>query len=662
MLFPTSPRRRRLSGALALLLLVAGTAQAQDISINVTAPAEGDLVLFQPLGPDKAGGPERARVSMRMTLANNGPTPLAVTRIDILGQTASNFLEPRVIAPGKSLSFQNCNCNYPKQDPGDPDELEIPRSYPVIVDAPYPVAATIAVYLQGYRTPVTKTVRIAPHSNDGGPLRYAAKASDLRLNEAWSTSSNHPGGSQVFGLDTHVRGWDGKDWSELRPGSKRDRPEHTRAYGMPVYAMADGTVCSALNDLPEWKNFPRDSSEPVPVSPSTHKYSSGGNFVTVRTGDEVALYAHLQPGSIPAELLQSGAKVRQGQYLGKVGYSGATSGPHLHVHVTRETSPGSCKGNASHPVPMTFGQLQSLTYAEAKALASKHDMDPLDWTALDDHSAPHKFSLLYPEFKPYPFVDEGKDQRRFIGVWQDSNAIELRVNVPGWQAFTQKWDELSKDGFRLEEVNTYAENGTRHFMGLFKRGTGKHALLALDSWPLFASKRAELAGAGVHLVDIATYSANGKTHYIGAFREGNGWSRVEKTASLSELVLASNAYSNLFGLELVDIEFLQPAAPYSSGKGEFIGVYRSSNDKTLRVTAASYAEFADKWREQHKLGMRLVDVETYREGDQRHYMGLFRPGKGSSALELVTGYQKLFQSAEKHAQQGRRLVDVHVLP
>lgn len=656
--------RPALSGALALLLLGAAlNAHAQDISIKVTAPTEGDLVLIQPLGPDAVGGPMRARVSMRMGIANRGATPLKVGRIEILGQPASNFLTPRVIEPGEAIAFHNCNCNYPKQDENDPDEKEIPRSWPVLIDAPYPATATIAVYVEGFRAPVTKTVRIAPNGNDGGPLRYPGKASDLRHNEAWATTSNHPGGSQAFGLDTHVRGWNGTAWSESRPGSDTTRPESARAYGLPLYAMSAGTVCSALNDLPEWKHYPRVAKEiePAPKSPGTGAYSPGGNHVYVRTGDEVSLYAHLQPGSIPAELLKPGAKVAQGQYLGKVGYSGATSGPHVHIHVARESAPGSCQGNDIRPLPMTFGQLQSLTWKEATAMASLHDMDPLDWTPLHEHSAPNRFSLLYPGGEPYPFIDQATDNRRFIGVWQAGDQIELRVNLAGWQAFELKWNELSKDGFRLDEIDTYVENGKRQFLGVFKRGGGAHALWHVDSWALFDAKQKEFYKAGLRLVDIATYEAGGKTHYIGAFRAGSAWQRVENASSLFELALASNAYSSLWGLELVDIEFLQ-SAPYSGSSGEFIGVYRASNAKTRMVTAGSYAEFADKWREQHKLGMRLVDVETYRDGTQRFYAGLFRPGTGSSGLELVTGYQKLFQSAEKHGQQGRRLVDVHVLP
>lgn len=663
---PQSPscQRRTLPGALALLLLgAAADSQAQNLSIRVTAPTQDERVLIQPLGPDAAGGPMRARVSMRMGITNNEATPIKITKITILGQPASNFLSPRVVEPGQEYAFHNCNCNYPVKDKNDPNEVKIPKSYPIVINTPYPPIATIAVYVQGFRAPVIKTVPITPHTNDGGPLRYPGKASDLRHNEAWATSSNHLGDSQAFGLDTHVRGWNNTSWSESYPNGDTTQPESARAYGMPVYAMSTGTVCSALNDLPEWKNYPRVEKEiePEPKSPSTGKYSSSGNHVYVRTGDEISLYAHMQPGSIPTELLQPGATIKQGQYLGKVGYTGATSGPHVHIHVARESAPGSCKGNDIRPLPMTFGKLQSLTRAEATALALDHNMDPLDWTQLFNHSSPHKFSLLYPTNQPYPFIDAASDNRRFIGVWQAGNQIELRVNLAGWEAFTQKWDELSKDRFRLVEINSYVENGKRQYLGVFKRGGGNHALWRSDSWGAFDAKQKEFYQAGLRLVDIATFSAGGKTHYVGAFLAGNAWQRVENTSSLFELALASNANSNMWGLELVDIEFLQ-SAPYSVESGEFIGVYRASNDKTQMISAGSYAEFAGKWSEQHKIGMRLVDVETYRHGGQRFYVGLFRPGTGSSGLELVIGYQTLFQSAEKHGKKGRRLVDVHVLP
>lgn len=66
----------------------------------------------------------------------------------------------------------------------------MPSSFPIVINAPYPSTIKVAVYLQGYRNPVVKNLPLAASSNDNGPLRYPGRASDLRPNEAWQTSSN----------------------------------------------------------------------------------------------------------------------------------------------------------------------------------------------------------------------------------------------------------------------------------------------------------------------------------------------------------------------------------------------------------------------------------------------------------------------------------------
>ena len=70
-----------------------------------------------------------------------------------------------------------------------------------------------------------------------------------------------------------------------------------------------------------------------------------GNGYTILHGDEVVVYAHMQHKSLPKPLPQPGDKVKQGDVLGKVGNSGPSGGPHLHIHASKvmETSPTSTR-------------------------------------------------------------------------------------------------------------------------------------------------------------------------------------------------------------------------------------------------------------------------------------------------------------------------------
>lgn len=610
-------------------------ARAENVTIDVLEPLENGRVVFAAIAPPEIGAKQQGRISIQMRIKNQGPATIKITKIEILGKKVSSFSSPVEVSPGASHTFQNCDC------PGS-QELEI--------DAPFPSTAKIAVFLEGSNTPVEETVSLAPHTNDAGPLLFPGKANDLRTNETWGTSSRHPADHQVFALDMGVLGWNGNAWSQRFPGADGPERENFRIYGMPVHAMADGVVCWALNDHEE-----RPTTEETPTkSPSQGKFVKGGNQVFVQHGDEIAVYAHLQRGSIPQELLIPGAAVKEGQYLGKVGLSGSSSHPHLHAHVKTEPSSGKgCDAGAFRP--MTFKNLQSLTKKEADALAASDELDSKDWTSLTNHSASAPYGLLYPSTAPAPFCKECTDKRQYIGVWRAGDEIELLVKAEGWSSFTQKWTELSNDNFRLVEINTFQENGKRQFLGVFKRGSGKHFLWNVAGWEAFTDKWKELSGNGLRLIDLATYAEAGSRHYIGVFRAGDdphflwsitGWENFTK--KWNELGKGN--------LRLVDLETF----PVANNQRQYIGVFRQGNEGHFLWSVTGWSNFTKKWDELSKDGLRLIDIETFTVGNQRQFIGVFRSGGGGFALKSVTGYHKLIQSNEALASQGLRLVDIHV--
>jgi murein DD-endopeptidase MepM/ murein hydrolase activator NlpD len=62
-----------------------------------------------------------------------------------------------------------------------------------------------------------------------------------------------------------------------------------------------------------------------------------GNFVSLDLGDgRYAHYEHLRPGSIR---VHSGEHVHRGQVIAALGFSGDSTGPHLHFHVSDGAAP-----------------------------------------------------------------------------------------------------------------------------------------------------------------------------------------------------------------------------------------------------------------------------------------------------------------------------------
>jgi Peptidase family M23 len=106
------------------------------------------------------------------------------------------------------------------------------------------------------------------------------------------------------------------------------------AYGKPVLAVADSTVVTARDGLPD--NVPRHNGEFTPAVEITPDTVFGNHIVLDLGGQQFASYLHLQPGSLRVKV---GDHVRRGQVLAKIGDSGDAREPHVHFQVQTSSDP-----------------------------------------------------------------------------------------------------------------------------------------------------------------------------------------------------------------------------------------------------------------------------------------------------------------------------------
>ena len=118
------------------------------------------------------------------------------------------------------------------------------------------------------------------------------------------------------------------DWERLDPngrlfvGDKRVLT-NWEGYGETILAVADGTVVRAIDGLP--------NQVPGALPEGLAPLEADGNAVFLRLRDgRIVFYAHMIPGSVT---VREGDRVVRGQLLGRVGNSGNSSAPHLHIHV-----------------------------------------------------------------------------------------------------------------------------------------------------------------------------------------------------------------------------------------------------------------------------------------------------------------------------------------
>lgn len=106
----------------------------------------------------------------------------------------------------------------------------------------------------------------------------------------------------------------------------------------PLYSPCDGTVAEAVNDLPDL------------TPPESDRENLAGNHILIQCQRADVVLAHLQQGSL---VVQPGDEVRAGDAIAKIGNSGNTTEPHLHIHA-RKVNPGAALLEGEG-MPITFG-------------------------------------------------------------------------------------------------------------------------------------------------------------------------------------------------------------------------------------------------------------------------------------------------------------------
>ena len=100
-------------------------------------------------------------------------------------------------------------------------------------------------------------------------------------------------------------------------------------YGARVLAVADAKVASVRDGLPESARVSDNAAHSLD--------EAAGNYIALELADgRFVFYEHLLPGSIS---VRAGETVRRGQPIGRLGFTGDSTGPHLHFHVADAAEP-----------------------------------------------------------------------------------------------------------------------------------------------------------------------------------------------------------------------------------------------------------------------------------------------------------------------------------
>jgi biotin carboxyl carrier protein len=131
--------------------------------------------------------------------------------------------------------------------------------------------------------------------------------------------------SQRFAID-----WlRANDQGNFYTGDKTKNESYV-SYLSAVYAVADGTVTSTLDDKEANAPGILPASDPVLAKKLTVENIDGNHIIMDLGGGVYAMYAHFIKGSL---LVKPGDKVKKGQQIAKLGNTGNANAPHLHFQL-----------------------------------------------------------------------------------------------------------------------------------------------------------------------------------------------------------------------------------------------------------------------------------------------------------------------------------------
>jgi hypothetical protein len=164
-------------------------------------------------------------------------------------------------------------------------------------------------------------------------------------------------------------------------------PTNWYGYGADVLAVADATVAASA-DI---------ATEPATVAPDRKValQDAAGNFIALDLGDDrYAFYEHLQPGSVR---VKPGDRVRRGQVIARLGFTGQSTGPHLHFHVADAVTPLDAEG-----LPYVVERFRLLGgYSSAEAFGTG------EWKAVADDSEAMRHDEFPAPMTVVEFPDDG---------------------------------------------------------------------------------------------------------------------------------------------------------------------------------------------------------------------------------------------------------------
>jgi murein DD-endopeptidase MepM/ murein hydrolase activator NlpD len=506
------------------------------------------------------------------------------------------------------------------------------------------------------------------HAGDAAAAyQLHALADDMSDNERYYTRDHADTTTQKFGYDISMRRLtaDGK-WSSLKDGiaDHWDDPKNDSYvnYDQPFYAMRGGTVMGCWRNAPDnpRPKLPAEDSDKIAAADRKWLHQSfrdglipgGGNSLWIKHDDGTyALYAHAAPGSIPATLCPNaktvfdapppdGAealdgvvgpatqvpaalrkRVRAGDFLGRVGNSGNSTGPHTHIHVQKLNAAGKWEGT-----PIVFARGLWTSWKDGEAGLE-------EWASFSGKTMPKGDVLFWP---PTRLSDE-----------------YARHGLPAAD-LQRTFSHLANSGFAAELLDCSGVGGKVYYNMVWRPATGPwraHFGMTGDTIEgTFEDAKAE----GLHPVYVDSCTSKEGPRYTAIFQQTGGLYRWRFGISADEhQAVFDQAWGD--GLQPLNVSVISV-----NGQRRYTSLFRKVDYGSMILRSQlGESEYQQAVNENKAAGRTPVYVAVYMHNGKPNFAAIFaqNPGGEWRARHDLSGiaYQAEWDNVVKSGFRTRTL-------
>jgi hypothetical protein len=497
---------------------------------------------------------------------------------------------------------------------------------------------------------------------------FPGRAEDLPPGYYFYVDHKHAAGIQGEGYDISGIRYDDKEnrWTRLKPGQGFDeidvntKNEDWLIHGTPVRAIADGEIVRCWRNSPE---NPRPGVKHEMLREEYPRIGGGGNSLWVRHADgNYALYAHFKPGSIPASLCPNSktfvekegeselppdkrSKVKAGQMLGRVGNSGSSSNPHLHLHL-QKSEPGTVGSSNAVALPFHGAWIKNGTET-----GSKDEKEGTPWTLLKGQEISSPPTAILPNYSKgaaevarhgvpaadYQFTVDHAVASGYRLEWVDGfsvngklffNVIYRPDNTGNWSAshnltgaqYQDVFDKRKAAGFRLKQVDSYPVGNQIRYAAIFVKDgaavAAYHGLSAADHQKKFD----ELTAGPWKPKNISVVSLGGDRFYTALYEKTNtGSSQAKSFLTAAEYQQLSDENKEK-GRQLAYLNVYE-----HQGQPRFSAIWNSATQGAFKARhGLSGGAYQQEWEEALKGGLLTRAVTGYEDGNAVRYAAVWR--------------------------------------